>query len=111
MQLVPQMGEQLPDILHIFDVLMPDPEQAIEVPKILLDDVPMRTVIRDTQLGNSWVEVPTEPVYALAVIASESFRGWRSVGFCQDRVQQRVGPSVMSRSSSSSRSAGSGGGL
>ena len=47
---VPQMVEQLPDIVHFFDTLTPDPEQVIEVPKILPDDVPMRAVLRDTQL-------------------------------------------------------------
>ena len=30
----PQMVEQLPDIMHFFDTLTPDPEQVIEVPKI-----------------------------------------------------------------------------
>ena len=46
---VPLMVEQLPDVMHFFDTLMPDPEQVIEVPKILPDDVPMRTA--DTQLS------------------------------------------------------------
>ena len=32
---VPQMGDQLPDILHFFSTFMPDPEQVIGVPKIL----------------------------------------------------------------------------
>ena len=41
---VPQLVEQLPDILHLFDTLTPVPEQVIEVPKIVLDDVPVRTV-------------------------------------------------------------------
>ena len=41
---VPQMVEQLPDVMRFFDFLLPVPEQVIEVPKILLDDVPMRTV-------------------------------------------------------------------
>ena len=50
---VPQTGEQLRDILSFFGALMPDPEQAIEVPKILLDDVPMRVAERDTQLGGT----------------------------------------------------------
>ena len=50
---------------------MPDPEQAVEVPKILLDDVPMRVAERDTQLGEQLVEVPTNPGYALAVVASK----------------------------------------
>ena len=56
---VPQMVEQLPDIMHFFDTLTRDPEQAIEVPKILLDDVPVRTLVRDTQLVEQLVEVPT----------------------------------------------------
>ena len=68
---VPQTGEQLPDILSFFDALMPVPEQVIEVPKILLDDVPMRAAVRDTQLVEQLVEVPTNPGYALAVVASK----------------------------------------
>ena len=66
---VPQMVEQLPDILSFFDALMDVPEQVIEVPKILLDDVPMRAAVRDTQLGEQLVEVPTEPVYVAMVLA------------------------------------------
>ena len=38
---VPQMVEQLPDVLRFFDTLLLVPEQVIEVPKILLDDVPL----------------------------------------------------------------------
>ena len=54
-----QMVEQLPDIMHFFDALAPVPEQVIEVPKILLDDVPVRTAVRHTQLAEQLVEVPT----------------------------------------------------
>ena len=61
---VPQMVEQLPDVMRFFDFLLPVPEQVIEVPKILLDDVPMRTVVRDTQLAEELVEVPTIVSYA-----------------------------------------------
>ena len=68
---VPQTGEQLPDILSFFDVLLPDPEQVIEVPKILLDDVPKRAAVRDMQLEEQLVEVPTEPVYVAVVLASK----------------------------------------
>ena len=53
--LAPQMVDQLPDILLFFAALSLVPEQVTEVPKILPDDVPMRTTVRDTQL----VEVPT----------------------------------------------------
>ena len=55
----PQMVEQLPDILHFLRALSLDLEQAIEVPKILPVDVPMRTAVRDTQLAEQLVEVPT----------------------------------------------------
>ena len=68
---VPQTGDQLPDILSFFGALMPDTEQVIDVPKILLDDVPMRAAERDTQLGERLVEVPTDPGYAIAVVASK----------------------------------------
>ena len=47
---VPQMVDQLPDIEHFFAALSPDPEQVIEVPKILPLDVPMRAALRVTQL-------------------------------------------------------------
>ena len=70
---VPQMVEQLPDIKHLFDTLTPDPEQVIEVPKILPDDVPIRTAVCDTQLAEQLVEVPTNPGYVLAVVASKFF--------------------------------------
>ena len=55
----PQMVEQLPDILHFMRAFSPDPEQAIEVPKILSVDVPLRTSVREPQLVEHLVEVPT----------------------------------------------------
>ena len=91
--LVPQMVEQLPDIMHVFDTFTLDPEQVIEVPKMLPDDVLVRSAVRDTQLGEQLVEVPTEPGYALAVVASKFFSRINSGDFSQDRVQQRLGPS------------------
>ena len=48
---VPQMVDQLPDIEQFFRVLSPDPEQVIEVPKILPFDVPTRTAVRVPQLA------------------------------------------------------------
>ena len=56
---VPQMVHQLPDIEQFFRVLSPDPEQVIEVPKILPFDVPMRAAVRVPQLAEQLVEVPT----------------------------------------------------
>ena len=57
---VPQMVEQLPDVMRFFNSLLPVPEQVIEVPKILLDDVPVRV----TQLAEQLVEVPTIVSYS-----------------------------------------------
>ena len=56
---VPQTVEQLPDVLQFFGTLTTDLEQVIEVPKIFTDDVPMRAVLRATQLAEQLVEVPT----------------------------------------------------
>ena len=55
----PQMVDQLADIMRFFDTLMSVPKQVNDVPKILPDDVPMRTALRDTQLTEQLVEVPT----------------------------------------------------
>ena len=43
------------------------------MPKILLDDVPMRAAERDTQLGEQLVEVPTQPWYVAMILASKVF--------------------------------------
>ena len=61
---VPQMVDQLPDIEHFFAALSPDPEQVIEVPKILPLDVPMRAALRVMQLVEQLVEVPTTVSYS-----------------------------------------------
>ena len=68
------MVDQLQDIMCFFDALLPVHEQVIEVPKILLDDVPTRAVLRDTQLVEQLVEVPTIVSYS-----------WR-----QQRLEQNV---------------------
>ena len=56
---VPQTVEQLQDVLQFFDRLSTLPEHVLEVPKILPEDVPMRAVLRATQLAEQLVEVPT----------------------------------------------------
>ena len=49
-------------------------EPVIEVPKILPDRVPQRIVERrPPQMAEQLVEVPTEPVYVLIVLASKVF--------------------------------------
>ena len=55
---VPQ-GKQLADVLMLFDTMVPDVEQVIEVPKIILDQVSQRSSLRDPQLAEQLVEVPT----------------------------------------------------
>ena len=45
--------------MRFFDMLLPVPEQVIEVPKILLD-----AVLRDPQLVEQLVEVPTIVSYS-----------------------------------------------
>ena len=62
--LVPQMVEQLPDVLRFFDALIPVPEQIIEVPKIILEDIPPRISVREPQLAEQLVEVPTIVSYS-----------------------------------------------
>ena len=56
---VAQMVERLPNLVQFFDILRPDPEPVIEVPKILPHDVPPRRLCRDTQLAEQLAEVPT----------------------------------------------------
>ena len=56
---VPQTVDKLSDVLQFFDRLSTVPEPVIEVPKIYTEDVPMRAVLRATQLAEQLVEVPT----------------------------------------------------
>ena len=51
--------------------LLPVPEHVIEVLKILLDDVPVRTAMRDTQLVDQLVEVPTIVSYSWLQLSME----------------------------------------
>ena len=59
---VPLMVEQLVDVLQLFDALVPVAEQVIDVPKIILEDIPTR-IIRKPQLAEQLVDVPTEPAF------------------------------------------------
>ena len=56
---VPQLVEQLPDVLRFFDKFATVPEQVIAVPKIFIESVPPRAFLRATQLAEQLVEVPT----------------------------------------------------
>ena len=84
---VPQTLVQLPDVLQFFGTLMTDSEQVIEVPKIFPEDVPMRAVLRDPQLAEQLVEVPTIVSYSWLQLRMEQTvdipvpgRGGRSSG-------------------------------
>ena len=85
--LVPQTVEQLPDVLQFFGTLTTDREQVIEVPKIITEDFPMRAVLRDPQLAEQLVEVPTIVSYSWLQLRMEQTvdipvpgRGGRSSG-------------------------------
>ena len=56
---VPQTVEQLVDVLQFLDALIPVAEQVIEVPKIFVERIPPRTSVRQPQLAEQLVEVPT----------------------------------------------------
>ena len=56
---VPPTVDRLQDVLQFFDRLSTVPEPVIEVPKIITEDVPVRAVLRATQLAEQLVEVPT----------------------------------------------------
>ena len=97
---VPQMVEQLPNVLRFFATRLPVvSEQVIEVPKILPHDVPPRRLCRDTQLVEQLVEVPTIVSWSLLQRIMEQNVGIQFLVvegealvykvFFPDRVQQR----------------------
>ena len=62
-------GNQVVEVLRMLDV--PVIEQVIAVPKISLDWVPQRSALPVPQTAEQLVEVPTNPGYTLAVVASK----------------------------------------
>ena len=66
-----------------FDV--PSAEQVIAVPKISFDRVPQCSAVRRPQKAEQLVEVPTEPGYALAVIATKAL-GWRAAAALAEQI-------------------------
>ena len=72
-----QMEDQLVDVLGYFSTLVPVvAEQVIEVPKVVSPPRAARTVLCAPQTAEQLVAVPTEPGYALAVVAVQTL-GWR----------------------------------
>ena len=73
-------------------------EQVIEVPKILLDDVPERTAVRVTQLAEQLVDVPTPVSFSREVriserIVEQTVFPSRDEGIAGRIVEQTVFPS------------------
>ena len=86
---VPQMVEHVVDVLKIFD--RGPPEQVIEVPKVSLQDVvPLRAALREPQLAEQLVDVPTPPGYVLAVVAVQTL-GWRDARALFERLAASPG--------------------
>ena len=55
-----QKVEQLPDVHHFFATCLPAvAEQVIDVPEIILENIPSRRLCREPQLAEQLVEVPT----------------------------------------------------
>ena len=79
---VPQTVEQLQDVLQFFDRLSSVPEPVFEVPKIYTEDVPMRAVLRATQLAEQLVEVPTIVSYASLLL-------WQALHGCKQRTEEQ----------------------
>ena len=71
---VPQMEDQVVELLQkIVTASLVEPVQVLAVPKISLDRTPQRSAVRRTQMAEQLVEMPTEPGYALAVLASKHY--------------------------------------
>ena len=68
--LVPQMGDQLVEVLRKIDTR--SSHLAIDVPKVFPDSAPLRRVeSRPPQLADQLVDVPTQPWYVAFVLASK----------------------------------------
>ena len=61
--------------MRFFDTLLPVPEQVLEVPKILPDEVPMRTSVRHPQLVEQLVEVPTIISFVISTLSDDLLVG------------------------------------
>ena len=68
---VPQMGDQVLDLLQKIVSSLVEPVQVLAVPKISLDCVPQRSALPVPQTAEQLVEVLTNPGYTLAVVASK----------------------------------------
>ena len=86
------MGKQVVDVFHFLRALSPDPEQTIDVPKIILEDIPTRISSREPQLAEQLAEVPTSLYFLEQTVDIPVPRGGkrRLQGFSQNRVRLRL---------------------
>ena len=56
---VPLVVNQQAEALKILGTVLPDVEQVIEVPKILIDELLVRTPVRERQLAEQLLEAPS----------------------------------------------------
>ena len=73
---VPQMGDQVFELLQKIVLSLVESVQVLAVPKISFDRVPKRSAARSPQTAEQLVEVPTERGYVIAIIATQAL-GWR----------------------------------
>ena len=85
---VPHMVEQLVDFFAPLDLRVA--EQVIEVPQIVCPPRGARTVLCAPQTAEQLVAVPTEPGYALAVVAVQTL-GWREARALLEQLAARPG--------------------
>ena len=84
--LVPLMGDQVVDLLQkIVTASLVEPVQVIAVPKLFLGCTPQRSAVRRTQMAEQLMDVPTEPGYALAVIATKAL-GCRAAAALAEQI-------------------------
>ena len=88
---VPQMVKQLVDFLAPLDFRVA--EQVTEVPKIVCPPRAARTVLGAPQTAELLVEVPTEPAYALAVVAVQAI-GLRVAMALAEQIVDKPVPQV-----------------
>ena len=75
--LVPLMVEQLPEVLQFFATCMPVvAEQVIDVPRIIFENIPTRIPLREPQLVEQLVEVPTVLFYVEQSVDTPDHQGF-----------------------------------
>ena len=91
---VPQMVEQLRDVLRFFASLLPTPEQVIKVPKILLDDVPLHCFARyaagGTAGGSADDRILFFPAADCGAARRHSSSWWWRANFWSSRFSSRT---------------------